>query len=142
MTVSDLPRVEPDLQSMVAAGMSDPAIARALGVSSRTVLRRRIRLGLPSKWQPELAPHGTRAAYHRGCRCDPCKAANAAAQREYVEQLAGRVPTTDRARRPWTAEEDAVLLAGDGTLAQRAMRLGRTYAAAKRRLDRLHVQPP
>lgn len=141
--------VEPvvQLRELVAAGMSDPAIARRLGVSSRTVLRWRQREGLSSQWQPELPAHGTVARYHAtktrpGCHCDDCRAANTAAMRQYVAQLRDRVPATERRSTSWTPADDAVLLAGDGTLADRARQLGRTYAAAKRRLDRLRREQP
>lgn len=37
----------------------------------------------------------------------------------------------------WTSYEDLLLLTGDGTVAQRAKRLGRTYYAAEARLAKL-----
>lgn len=39
-----------------------------------------------------------------------------------------------RYEQPWTSTEDRELLHGDGTVAHRALRLGRTYYAAQQRL--------
>lgn len=38
---------------------------------------------------------------------------------------------------PWTPDDDHELVMGDGTLLQRARRLGRTYVGAERRLSAL-----
>lgn len=77
-------RIPADFALKVATGMSDPELGDALGVSTSTVYRWRLRLGLPSRWRPVLAPHGTTAAYRRGCRCLECRDAQAAYQRDYT----------------------------------------------------------
>lgn len=41
---------------------------------------------------------------------------------------------------PWSADDDAELLHGDGPVVARAARLGRTYASASKRLYRLTVR--
>jgi hypothetical protein len=71
------------LPELVEAGMSDPEIADVLGVTPRTVLRRRQRAGLPSRWTPTPPAHGTLGRYRRGCRCKACKAENTAAAARY-----------------------------------------------------------
>jgi hypothetical protein len=43
---------------------------------------------------------------------------------------------------PWTPAQDKHLLHGSGTIAERAARLGRTYYAACRRLERLRATAP
>ena len=69
------------LVELVDAKMSDAKIAAEFGVTGRTVLRWRTDLAMPSKWEPARAPHGTASAYHRGCRCAPCRAAHTAHHR-------------------------------------------------------------
>lgn len=76
------------LARLVAAGLSDPEIADAFGVSSRTILRWRKSAGLRSQWAPELQPCGTPGAYRRGCHCTDCRAANATAHRAWVRRRA------------------------------------------------------
>ncbi len=76
------------LEQLVDAGLSDPEVADRLGVSARTVLRRRKRAGLPSRWTPTPPSHGTEARYRRGCTCTPCRAAHAAGQRAYRRRIA------------------------------------------------------
>lgn len=71
------------LAELVDAGLSDTEIAEVLNVSPRTVLRWRKRQGLPSRWTPTPPAHGTEARYRRGCRCEPCTAANTTAARRY-----------------------------------------------------------
>lgn len=77
-------RIPADFVLLVDMGMSDPEIADRVGVSSRTVLRWRRKLNLPSRWQPVRAPHGTDSAYHAGCRCLDCRAAHAAYQSSWL----------------------------------------------------------
>lgn len=129
---------EEAIREYVAYGMTDPAIARALGVDPRTVLRWRQRLGLPSPYAPPEAEHGNHTRYRKGCRCPKCRAYNRAAQAEYRNaQQALTVPRATRVHVPWDPEEDQVLLAEDGTtLRSKALRLGRTYSAVA---NRLHV---
>jgi hypothetical protein len=74
MTVSNA-----DLATVAAmARYPDKVIARRLGVSDRTVLRYRRRLGIPA-WRETRNPtwmHGA-SAYAAGlCRCDECTEAN------------------------------------------------------------------
>jgi len=52
------------------------------------IVRGNLVLGPPAP-RRVAAPHGT-SAYHYGCRCDECRAANAAAQRRYRAKRAGR----------------------------------------------------
>lgn len=127
------------LRELVDAGLSDASIAREFGVDPRTVLRWRGRYGLESKWQAPVPPHGSRARYSRPhrCRCDDCRAANTAAQSDYVARLNAATPASRRYL-PWTAAEDAVLLDEQrGTVYQRARLIGRSYGAARQRLDDL-----
>lgn len=81
-------RIPADFALRVSMGQSDPEIADYAGVSPRTVLRWRTKLGLPSRWVPERAEHGTDARYHSGCRCTPCRAAHAAEQRAWSRAYA------------------------------------------------------
>lgn len=76
-------RIPADFALRVAMGQSDPEIADYCGVSPRTVLRWRKRLGLPSRWTPPMPEHGTPGRYQRGCTCDECRADHAAYQRDY-----------------------------------------------------------
>lgn len=128
---------EEAIREYVAYGMTDPAIARALGVDPRTVLRWRQRLGLATPYAPQAA-HGGGTRYRQGCRCAECTQWNRASQAEYRDaQQALTVPRATRVHVLWTPEEDQVLLAEDGTtLRSKALRLGRTYSAVA---NRLHV---
>lgn len=125
-----------ELRELAAAGLSDAAIADRVGKSSRTVLRWRVRHGIASSWAPELAPCGTESAYHRGCRCAPCRAANSGATRRR-RQLGNRLTPAPRSGEPWTPAEDLELVEGTGTLLERARRLGRSYVAAEQRIREL-----
>lgn len=123
------------LSRLVGDGLSDPEIADRLGVSARTVLRWRQRDGLPSLYARPVAPHGTEARYRARCRCSPCRAANAAAHARLRAAYDARLPAA-RNGQPWTRSEDLVLLDDElGTLYSRARRVGRSYSAARRRLD-------
>lgn len=127
-----------ELVELVELGLSDPEVARRLGVSARTVLRWRKSLELPSQWQPERPPHGTTSRY-RTCElgpCAECRAANVRAHTDYVRARNAATPAPN-AGKPWTADE-LELLRDDtaGSVAVRAMRLGRSYGAC---LQRLHV---
>lgn len=82
MTALDLDQ----LAALAAAGLSDPQIADALAVSARTVLRARRRHGIASTWSRPAPLCGTLAAYRRGCRCRPCRAANVAHWRRYARR--------------------------------------------------------
>lgn len=136
MSVDLLPTYRPFLERDVAAGLSDPAIAAKLGVSERTVLRWRIRAGLPSQWKPAVPAHGTVTRYaspHR-CRCPLCREANRVAHDEYMRS-ANRRHATPNAGAAWTAQDEAVLLDDTrGPLSVRARELGRTYGACLERL--------
>lgn len=136
--------ITPDkLLEAVELGLSDPQIAARLGCSARTVLRWRIRLGIPPAWTYSVPAHGTISRY-RGtaqvepCRCDPCRAANNRARLDYLADAQRRTIRAPRWQAPWTPQEDAILLdASLGTVVDRANRLGRTYSAATQRLTRL-----
>ena len=78
----------PVLPAYVRAGLSDAEIADELGVSPRTVRRWRAAAGLSSSWTPTPPQHGTPARYRRGCRCTPCRGAQAARQGTYRRRLA------------------------------------------------------
>jgi hypothetical protein len=58
------------VRQLHALGMNDGPIARRLGISDRTVLRIRGRLGLPAnEMQRPMPAHGSPGRYRRGCRC-------------------------------------------------------------------------
>ena len=63
---------------LAAAGMSDTAIGRTVGLSSRTVLRIRQRYHLPTNWRWPEPQHGTPIRYRKGCRCPECRQAHSA----------------------------------------------------------------
>lgn len=124
---------------LVAQGLSDPQIAARYGVSARTVLRWRIRDGLASRWQPQLAAHGTPACGARGCDRPECIAAHradATARRHaYLADMTRQTLPAARSHQPWTLADDDELLNGPGTILERALRLGRTYRACELRLQ-------
>lgn len=123
----------------VDQGMSDAEVADRFGVSGRTVLRWRIRYGIPSQWVPLGSPHGTPARYRAGCRCASCRAATARARRLYVARAQRTTAAAPRWREPWTRREDAYLLdPANGSVIERALALGRTFDAATLRLRRLN----
>lgn len=125
---------EDRVAELAALGVSDVDIAAALGVHPRTILRRRQAAGIPSLWRPRQPPHGRPGRYERGCRCNPCLAANArriALWRAAQQQRSTYAP---RWGLRWTPDEDAILLDLGVTAARR---LGRTYSACANRLDRL-----
>lgn len=88
------------VRELTAAGQSDATIARELGVSWRTVLRARQAHNIPTAYAPKEAAHGgTRRYRTRGCRCDVCRAGNAARQaaakaRRYARRAAGAATFT------------------------------------------------
>lgn len=129
-------------RELVEAGHSDPDIAERLGISSKTVIRRRQAAGLSSAWARDVQPCGTQAAYRRGCRCDRCKQAQAQAQAEYRATCkALSKPRARMAGLPWTEQELAVLRDRDqGTILERARKLGRSYEASRNRLRILQAQ--
>lgn len=126
--------------AVIEDGLTDPELADRFGVSSRTVLRWRQRLGLSSPWRDSLPAHGTITRYRPPytCRCAECRRALAAARKRYVRSAQRRTPPGHAHGLPWTPEEDAVLMDSTlGTLVARARRLGRTYNAALNRLGDL-----
>lgn len=131
------------LAQLVEAGYSDAEIAERLGLSSRTVLRMRQRDGLESRWEPPTPPHGTVARYRAtsrrvGCRCAECRMANCEAQdqvRATYQTMTRPHATNTRAR--WTPQDDATLLNHPGPITRAARDLGRSYAAARKRLEHL-----
>lgn len=78
----------PNLQQLVAAGLSDAEIGDRLGVCARTVLRWRHEAGLRSMWTSPLGPHGSLRRYRQGCACAACRGANAAAERQRYRRRA------------------------------------------------------
>lgn len=130
------------LRELVAEGLSDPAIAAQLGLSARTILRRRHALGIGSEWAPPLPPHGTARRYGRPhkCRCRSCTKANTEAVREWRDAMQ-RV-TTPHARKsaePWTPADDQLLLDNELSTAALARELGRSYDATRKRRERLRA---
>lgn len=125
-----------DLPEMSRRGMSISELAAHYGVSDRTITRWRRAIGLSSSWTPPPRKHGI-DHYRDGCRCPECveamRARSRAAYRAYAE--AAGTPTR---RGRWTPADDAELLHGPGTVAERATRLGRSYGAAVQRITRLH----
>lgn len=131
------------LRELVELGLSDPAIADKLGLSARTILRRRHALGLGSQWAPPLPPHGTERRYGKPhkCRCRPCTDANTRAMQEWRDaQQRVTLPHARRAGDPWTAAEDEQLLAADRSTAALARELGRSYDATRKRRERLRQE--
>lgn len=131
------------LRELAGQGLSDPAIAKRMNVSARTILRRRHRLGIGSEWKPPLPPHGTARRYGapHGCRCRQCNEANTQQAREWraAQQRATEAHAV-RVGEPWTADEDRQLLAADATTAALARKLGRSYDATRKRRDRLRQE--
>lgn len=70
--------------------LSRGTIAKRLGMEPSTVTYHAQRLGLPRKPSGRVprGKCGTAAEYQRGCRCEPCRAAN----REYNRQYRHRAP--------------------------------------------------
>lgn len=127
------------LARLAGAGLSDPEIAQRLGVSARTVLRHRKAQGIPSQRTPLQPSHGTLGRYRQGCHEACCRPANADAARALREAY-NRATMPRRIGVRWTPAEDAQLLEGTGSLISRARALGRSYDAARRRLDQLRAQ--
>lgn len=139
MSVDLLPAYRTHLERDVAAGLSDPAIADKLGVSERTVLRWRGRLGLESQWSPATAPHGTTARYRR-CKCDECRAANNRAHVDYMSRKRDERPAPN-AYAPWSQDDELVLLDDTrGSITVRAALVGRTYGACIERLRLIRLR--
>ena len=130
------------LPELVAQGLSDAQIAERLGVDPRTVLRRRQRAGLESRWTPPTPPHGTVARYkattrRAGCRCTECRMAHSAAQETWRAAYQTKTtPTATRSRARWTPQDDATLLQLRSPL-RAAAELGRTHSAVVKRLEHL-----
>lgn len=85
---------------LAAQGYSDTAIGGVLGVASRTVLRWRKEMGVPSRYrETHKARHGIPSTYNAGCRCQPCRDAhkvrtlNRSQQRRKITE-AGQMPAT------------------------------------------------
>jgi AraC-like DNA-binding protein len=92
-------------------GLTDSAIAREMDKDRGALARRLRNLGLapndgPRQPRPakvktasksrEVQGHGTNASYARGCRCDECKEAARAYQREYVARRRAEGPPADK----------------------------------------------
>lgn len=122
MTFTEFDRV----REYAARGLSDAQIGVRLGVHARTVLRWRAAAGIPSAWTPHPTGHGL-SGYKRGCRCETCRAANAASARAAYAALQARHQTAPRHRERWTEAEDQTVTRLPASAAAEA--LGRTYAA-------------
>lgn len=85
-----------------------------------------------------MTAHGTRSRYQRGCRCDPCTAANRDYQRAYMQDSARTIPA-DHIR----ATICALITAGEKQ-ASIAARTGHTPSLVSRiasgRVRRLHPE--
>lgn len=132
------------VRELAEQGMSDPAIARELGVSARTILRDRHRLGIGSEWMPTKPPHGTTTRYGapHGCRCRECTRANSADHRAWREAHKRVTVASDNAGQPWTEAEDKWLTEAppSSTTAALARQLGRSYDATRKRRDKLRQE--
>lgn len=127
-----------DVARLTAQGLSDREVGEALGVSARTVFRRRKAWGIPPI-PPAEQVHGTRGAYARGCRCDDCRAAWRVHQREYRSGATQLTMAAARYGEPWTPEEDRLVLELGMSVAA-ALAVGRTYQATCARVRRLRTQ--
>lgn len=128
------------VREAVQQGRTDRDIARQLGVSDRTILRWRQAAGIPTAWTgtPLTADHGTPGRHARGCRCDVCRLAHNARMRDYMLSMRALTPPGPRHRQPWTDEDDAILTdTTRGSITDRALILGRSYAAANVRLVKI-----
>lgn len=123
------------LARLVEQGLSDAQIARMVRVSPRTVLRWRGHYGIASSWTPRRTDVHGLARYRQGCRCRTCRAANAAAQKAHRDASQRATGAAKSWGQPWTPDDDETLLTGAGSVADRAVRLGRTYVACRLRLD-------
>lgn len=126
------------LQALVSAGLSDQAIADQVGCSSRTVLRWRGHYRIASQWTPPEVSHGNPSRYQAGCPCDECRIAWCARQSaDSKARNRASAATATRSWEPWTADEDAVVLAH--TPAEAVLLLGRTWSACATRRGKLRA---
>lgn len=125
------------LVRLAAEGLSDTELGDVFGCHARTVLRRRVALGVASQWSPAPAACGTPSGYSAGCRCRACREAHAAAHAAYTARTQASTVSAGRWGEPWDADEDEVLVRlGPVTAAQV---LERTYYACAVRLGRLRA---
>lgn len=132
---------ERQLRALVEQGLSDPAIGQATGLSGRTIMRHRHRLGIGTQWAPPLPPHGTARRYgnpHK-CRCRACCEANTDAQRDWRQAQQRVTRAAANYGRAWTPAEDAALrdAPAELTTAALARALGRSYDATRKRRERV-----
>lgn len=123
------------LAELASEGLSDRELAEIFACDPRTILRRRQDHGIASQWTPPS--HGL-SRYRAGCRCEPCKAANAAYARAYTHRLQQASAAAHSFGEPWTTAEEAILLEIGASRASK--RLGRTYFACTNRLARLRSE--
>lgn len=84
---------------LIAGGLSVEEAANKVGISPTTIWRKRladehfadklasaIAEGRPAR----LSPHGTIAAYRRGCRCDGCREASVTSTRDWRQKIRSR----------------------------------------------------
>lgn len=127
--------VTPD-DALADPTLTNAEIARLYGVTDRTVIRWRARMGMPSTWAPTPPEHGTLGRYRAGCRCSSCRAVNARRVRdEFAAKQAITARRAARTYQPWMTWEDDRLRAVGPTRA--ALDLGRTYSACVQRARRL-----
>lgn len=72
-----------------AMGLSDREIAERLGFADVYWMRRQVRAHAEGPAKPER-PHGHNRYKNHGCRCDVCRAAAVAANREYYRRNKAR----------------------------------------------------
>ena len=84
--------------------------------------------------------HGTLNAYRHGCRCPEARAEHAEANARVRRRSQARTHHAVSYGAPWTAQDEWELEHGEGTLVERALRLGRTYMAAHSRLNAIRAR--
>lgn len=76
--------------------------------------------------RPATAPHGTSLAYRQGCRCDQCAAMSG---EETRRRQARTRPTARRSGARWTGADAEIAMREDLTIEEKAVMMGRTFAA-------------
>jgi hypothetical protein len=77
------PEMDARLREAFDAGVSANALSTEFGKSPMAIRKRATRLGIRSAFQQQQIRHGINR-YRAGCRCEVCRAANAAQMRRYL----------------------------------------------------------